>query len=129
MADVVAEEVAKAEERVDFVIRVLVRLPFLFGVEGSSLAACLISSAWAWERTLRRRRWWARLLRADSEEEENLEKKIVSRRCGVCDATYADVKIRVEKYGKEGSPERATPVDKGFHNVLLGAEESSGTMR
>lgn len=55
-AEVVAEDVAKADDRVDLVMRVLVRFPFLFGVEGSSLAACL-SSAWAWDRTLRRRRW------------------------------------------------------------------------
>lgn len=53
MAEVVAEDVANADERVDFVIRVFVRLPFLFGVEGSWAA----SSAWAWESTLRRRRW------------------------------------------------------------------------
>lgn len=44
VAEVVAEEVAKAAERVDLLIRVLVRLPFLLGVEGSSLA---LSSAWA----------------------------------------------------------------------------------
>jgi hypothetical protein len=79
MADVVAEEVAKAEERVDFVMRVLVRFPFLLGVEGSSFAARL-SSAWAWERTFKRRRWWARLFRAERDDEENLEKKIVSSR-------------------------------------------------
>lgn len=85
MAEVVAEDVAKAEERVDFVMRVLVRLPFLFGVEAASVAACR-SSACACERSFRRRRWWARLLRADRDEEENFEKKIVSSRCGVCDA-------------------------------------------
>ena len=57
IADVVADEVAKAEERVDLVIRVFVRLPLpFFGVDGSSFAACL-SSACAWERTLSRRRW------------------------------------------------------------------------
>lgn len=98
VAEVVAEEVAKADERVDFVMRVFVRLPFprLFGVEGPSFAACL-SSAWAWERTFRRRRWWARLFRAEREDEENLEKKIVSRRWGVWEARYADVRMRVEK--------------------------------
>lgn len=127
-ADVVAEDVAKAEDRVDLVMRVLVRFPFLFGVEGSSLAACL-SSAWALERTLRRRRWWARLFRADREDEENLEKKIVSSLCGVWDAKYADVKISVEKYGSEGRAEEAGVGAKGARDVLLGAEEPSGTIR
>ena len=54
-ADVVAEDVANALERVDLVIRVLVRLPFR-GVEGSSFAAAL-SSACACDRTFSRRRW------------------------------------------------------------------------
>ena len=43
------------------------------------------------------------MLRADNDEDENLEKKIVSSRCGVCDATYADVKTKVGKYGNDGS--------------------------
>jgi hypothetical protein len=37
------------------------------------------------------------LFRAEREEEENLEKKIVSRRWGVWEAKYADVRMRVEK--------------------------------
>lgn len=52
IADVVADEVANADESVDLVMRVLTRLPFLS--EAPPLAA---SSACAWERTLRRRRW------------------------------------------------------------------------
>jgi hypothetical protein len=128
VAEVVAEDVAKAEESVDFVILVLVRLPFLFGVEGSSLAAAL-SSAWAWERTFKRRRWWARLLRAESEDEENLEKKIVSRRWGVWDARYADVRINVEKYGRDGRADGAGFDANGARKVLIGADESSGTIR
>ena len=92
-AEVVAEEVAKAELRVDFVMRVFWRLPLL-GVEGPE---AWLSSAWARERSLRRRRWWARLFRADRDDEENFEKKIVSSRCGMCEARYADVRMRVGK--------------------------------
>lgn len=125
MADVVAEEVAKAEERVDFVMRVLVRFPFL-GVAWLSFAACL-SSAWAWERTFKRRRWWARLFRAERDDEENLEKKIVSSRWGVCEARYADVRIKVEKYGREGRAEGIKVFASGARFAPAGV--SSGTMR
>ena len=38
-AEVVADEVAKADSRVVFVMRVFCLLPFLLGVEGSWLAA------------------------------------------------------------------------------------------
>ena len=38
-AEVVAEDVAKADSRVVFVMRVFVLFPFLLGVEGSWLAA------------------------------------------------------------------------------------------
>lgn len=125
VAEVVAEEVAKAEERVDLVMRVLVRLPFLLGVEASAA----LSSAWAWDNTFRRRRWCARLLRAESEDDENLEKKIVSRRWGVWDARYADVRINVEKYGRDGRADGAGFGANGARNVLLGTDDSSGTIR
>ena len=52
-AEVVADVVANAFSSVDLVMRVLVRLPFLLGVAGPWLAS-RASSAWAWERTLRR---------------------------------------------------------------------------
>lgn len=68
-------------------------------------------------------------MRAESEDEENLEKKIVSSRCGVWDARYADVKINVEKYGRDGRAEGAGFGANGAPNVLLGADDSSGTIR
>lgn len=97
-ADVVADDVAKADSSVDLVIRVFCRLPppRLLGVDGSCAAACL-SSACACDSTFNRRRWCARLFRAERDEDENFEKKIVSSRCGVCDARYAAVRIRVGK--------------------------------
>lgn len=52
-AEVVAEEVAKADSRVDLVIRVFWRL---LGVDEEWFAARL-SSAWARDRTFKRRRW------------------------------------------------------------------------
>ena len=36
------------------------------------------------------------------DEEENFEKKIVSRRGGMQDARNADARINFERYGKEG---------------------------
>ena len=125
-AEVVAEEVAKAELRVDFVMRVFWRLPLL-GVEGFG---DWLSSACAWERSLRRRRWWARLFRADKDEEENFEKKMVSSRCGICEARYAEVRIRVGKYGNVGRDEGAdTGANEGFAIAPAApAGGSSGTI-
>lgn len=84
-AEVVAEEVAKADSRVDFVMRVFCLLPFLLGVEGSLLAV-RASSACALDKSFSRRRWWARLFRADREDDENFEKKIVSSLWGMWEA-------------------------------------------
>lgn len=124
-ADVVAEEVAKADSSVDFVIRVFWRLP-LPGVEG---LLALLSSACARDSSFRRRRWWARLFRADSEDEENFEKKIVSRRWGMCEARYADVRIRVAKYGRDGRGDGAdTAFNDGFAIAPATRVGSSGTI-
>lgn len=124
-ADVVAEVVAKADSSVDFVIRVFWRLPF-FGVEGSM---ALLSSACARDSSFKRRRWCARLFRAESEDEENFEKKIVSRRWGMCEARYADVRIRVAKYGRDGRGDGAdTAFSDGFAIVPATCVGSSGTI-
>ena len=67
------------------------------------------------------------MLRADRDDEENFEKKIVSSRCGVCEARYADVRIKVEKYGREGRAEGITDFANGALVVL--ASVSSETIR
>lgn len=54
LADVVADDEANADSRVDLVMRVFWRFPFLLGVEGS-WESSLLSSARAWESSFRRR--------------------------------------------------------------------------
>lgn len=134
-AEVVADDVAKAFSRVDFVMRVFWRLPWPRPrprrgvVVLVDAAACLLSSAWARESSFSRRRWWARLLRADRDEDENLEKKIVSSRCGICEARYAEVKTRIGKYGRDGRGEGAdTAARAGFVIEPATRVGSSGTI-
>lgn len=91
---------ASADERADLVIFVCLDLRLLVLGDFDEVAAASgvsrsCSWAWAWERTFRRLRWWARLFRAEREDEENFEKKIVSRRGGMWAARKAEVRIRV----------------------------------
>ena len=69
-------------------------------------------------------------MRAESEEEENLEKKIVSSLWGMCEAKYAEVSIRVAKYGRVGRGEGAdTAARDGFETEPLSdGVDSSVTM-
>ena len=69
------------------------------------------------------------MFRADREDEENFEKKIVSRRWGVWEARYAAVKIKVGKYGKVGRGEGAEAAARdGFATEPNDGADSSGTI-
>lgn len=47
----------------------------------------------------------------------------------MCDARYAEVKMRVEKYGRDGRADGAALVASGLRVIWLILDDSSGTMR